>query len=890
MTAPSGLDEDLDCLVAALHDTLARHEGTDLAELVERVRTASGQDAAAVVELTASLDPAETVIVVRALTLYFHLVNAAEQVHRFDIAPGPDDALRTTVARLASAGLDPGATRAALARMELRPVFTAHPTEATRRAVLTKLRRVVDLLELRAGGAVDPRSVDPELAEAVDLLWETDELRIARPRVTDEARSIAYFLGHLVAHSAPVVVADLARHLAAAGFDLPPDAVPLRFGTWVGGDRDGNPNVTPSVTEEVATDNALQALDEIMGAVHELARALSMSERIVPTSDALRASLAEDRSRLPHVYERLARLNREEPYRMKCAYIFERLARTRETIAAQRPPAGEAYADGRELLAELALMHDSLTAHHGERIADGCVARVMRLVGSVGLHLAVMDVREHAERHRMALAACYAPLGVDFAALGPADRAVLLREELDGRRPLTGPTTRLDGQAETVLETFHAIRRVQDRLGAAAIDAYVISMCEGLDDVLAAAVLAREAGLVDAHAGVARVGFVPLLETLEAVRDAAGLLDELLACPPYRELVRLRGDEQEVMLGYSDSSKLAGITTSRWELHRAQWRLRAVAQRHGVMLRIFHGRGGSVGRGGGPTHEAIIAQPPGTVEGQIKITEQGEVISDKYAHPEIARRNLELTLAATLEATLLRRAPELPAAVTERWGEAMDVVSEAANAAYRELVDAPGFERYLRTSTPLDELTQLNIGSRPARRADGGIDQLRAIPWVFAWNQARQIVPGWYGFGAGLAAAREAGLWELLVEMHAGWRFLRMLASKVEMTLVKTDLRIARHYVDRLVDPALHHHFDRIAAEHERTVAGLLALTGATRFGAANPVLQRTLEVRNAHLAPLNYLQVALLARVRDGDDDPEVHRALLLTVNGIAAGLRNTG
>ncbi len=903
------LRADIRRLGNQLGESLTRQHGPSLLYLVEQVRAFTKQlrtaptagDAVRLRELLGGLDLAQTIQLVRAFTAYFYLANVAEQTHRVDElaarTPLEREWLEATVDRIRGAGVDPKLVAEVVARLELRPVFTAHPTEAARRSILTKLRTVAELLEER----LDPRAtpterqrIDRRLAELIDLIWQTDELRRERPEPLDEARSILYFFEELFRAVLPDLIDDLAVELAALDVEVPSSAHPIRFGTWVGGDRDGNPYVTPAVTMEVLELQHEHALRYLIAALEDLAGELSTSSRIREISPELEQSLLVDREVLPGVFERFGRLNAEEPYRLKCAYIHQRLLNTRQRIADRaRHVPGRDYPDSHRLLADLQLIEESLVANQGELVARGSLARLMRNVAAFGFHLAVMDVREHAQQHHMVLAQLFERVDVAYERLDRHQRSSLLAGELAGRRPLASPATVLQGEADRVMETFGTIREALDRFGPEVIESYIVSMTRGVDDILAAVVLAREAGLIDLHAGMARCGFVPLLETLDELRRSGRILDDLLSDPSYRRIVELRGDVQEVMLGYSDSNKHGGITTSQWEIYKAQRELRDVAGHHGVRLRLFHGRGGTVGRGGGPSHEAVMAQPYGTVDGAIKLTEQGEVISDKYGLAGLARRNLELALAAVLEASLLHRTPRQPPEVLERWDRAMDVISGAAYRAYRSLVEAPGITEYFFTCTPVDELAALNIGSRPSRRPGGseGLEDLRAIPWVFGWMQTRQVVPGWFGVGTGLAAARTAGFQDTVDEMYAGWSFFRTFISNVEMTLAKTDLAVAALYVDTLVDRELHPIFERIEEEHRRTTEEVLRVTGEQKLLDTSPLLQRTLDVRNRYLDPISYLQVALLDRARtSGGEDPLLRRALLLTVNGIAAGLRNTG
>jgi phosphoenolpyruvate carboxylase len=907
------LRSDVRRLASALGRVIARLEGPACFDAVEELRQAclarrrGAPGAPALGALLARVDALPLAVaakVARGFTLFFLLINTAEQVHRarrrrahqrLD-APGPQPAsLRWALRRLQAAGHSAAAISSLLARLEVRPVLTAHPTESTRRSVLAIQARVADLLLGRdACPDEELRLLDDRLEAEVELLWLTSEVRHDRPSVLDEASTALWYLENRLLPGVARLRQELASAAAEAGV-APPMCPVLRFGSWVGGDRDGNPHVTPEVTLAAARRAAHAVAGSYRAAIEALIGKLSLSERIKPIPDELRASLARDRDALPAVAAQLERRAPDELLRQKLGFMAARLDARRSTIAARDAGASvplEGYASVEELQADLQLVRDALVAAGATRAAVADVDPLLNQVGALGLHGFEMDVREDARVHTAALdeiarAIGSAPLGADE-----------LRRELLGRRPLLGPRLALPESVARTLQVFDALGQVQREHGQGAARTYIVSMAESAEDLLRVLLLAQERGLVDLSAEPpwSRLDVVPLFETWEALGRAAPVMAALYADPVYRRQLAARGSVQEVMIGYSDSAKDAGVLPAAWALYRAQEGMARASAAAGVTLRLFHGQGGSVGRGGGsPVYRALSALPPDTMGGAIKITEQGEVISQKFGLAAITERSLEVMVSGALAAATDDWRRRVDDDELERFTTTIERAVGLAHAAYRRLVhDDHRLFRLLTEVTPLAELAHVHYGSRPAFRAGRGqeVAAIRAIPWVFGWTQIRLLLPGWLGVGTALDAllAEPDGL-PTLRRMAAAWPFFDDLLGKVELACAKADLDVARAYVEHLDgDRAL---FDELTAELERTVRALRAIRGAELL-AGSPQLRATIAQRNPYVDPLSLVQISLLRRKRElaaGDPRRELlDQALGTTLNGVAQGMRNTG
>jgi phosphoenolpyruvate carboxylase len=719
-------------------------------------------------------------------------------------------------------------------------------------------------------------------------------LRLEKLGVLDEVANGLSFYDQTFLPELPRLYAELEDELARRYGTDDASGLPsfLRIGSWIGGDRDGNPFVSADVLERALRMQSSRVIEYYLDELHALGADLSLTTLVSEASAPLVALSDRSPDSSPH--------RRDEPYRRALTGLYARVAATARALDQVEPlrhavGSAPAYASAVEFAADLDVINESLVANGSALIAGGRLRRLRRAVDVFGFHLAALDLRQNSDVHQRVVAELFAVARpeVRYAALDEAARVRLLVDELATPRPLSSPYVEYSNETSGELEILRTAARLRERYGAACIQNYVISKCDGVSDVLEVVLLLREVGLyapAQAHLGC---NVVPLFETIADLRNAPRTMADLLAIPAYARVLASRGHAQEVMLGYSDSNKDGGYLTSRWELFKAQVALVETFERHGVRLRLFHGRGGSVGRGGGPTYEAVLAQPGGTVQGQIRITEQGEVIGVKYSNAETGRQNLEILAAATIEATLLgARAP----GPRSEYLAALEELSASAFTSYRSLVyETPGFEDYFWESTVITEIAELNIGSRPASRNQSrSIETLRAIPWVFSWAQCRLMLPGWYGFGAAVEAWLEkrgdAGL-ALLQEMHREWPFFASVLSNMEMVLAKADLAVASRYAGLVADEALRTAiFNRIRAELEATVSALLRIMGAREMLEHNPQLARSIRYRFPYLDPLNHIQVELLRRFRAGDREERSRRGIHLTINGIAAGLRNTG
>jgi len=879
------LREDRRLLGRLLGDVVREQAGAATFDTVERIRQSAvgfhraAADRAVLEAQLDALDIEQTLHVVRAFSYFSMLLNIAEDAHAHREDAGGPGTFAHALERIAEAGVGREALAAWFARARVSPVLTAHPTEVQRQSVLDCERELARLLGETPGAARDAA-----LEREVLRLWLTSMLRLSKLEVADEiANGLAYFRLTFF-EELPRLYARLEAALGAGR--LPSF---LAIGTWIGGDRDGNPNVGAATLELALAQQARLALGHYLHEVNELGRELSVSTRIRAVPPAIEAAAAASGDDSPY--------RSDEPYRRIVSGIYARLAATARALcgfeAVPAPSvARPAYAGPAELDAELALIERGLEAQGAGRLAAGRLRALRRKVDVFGFHLARIDLRQSSSEHETVVGELLARAGVaeGYASLQEEARVALLARELAGPRLLRSPHLEYSPFAESELAVVAAAAAGRRRLGAHAVPHYVISHCQSVSDLLEVGVLLREGGLL--RPGALDMDIVPLFESIHDLERGGEVIGAALDQPLYRSWVRARGDEQEVMLGYSDSNKDGGYLASNWALYKAAAALREACSVRGVRLRLFHGRGGTVGRGGGPSHDAILAQPAGTVDGALRLTEQGEVIASKYADPESGRRNLEILAAATLEASLGRRAPHPN---RERHLEVMESLAGHALRAYRALVrETPDFIQYFRDSTPLAEIAALNIGSRPAsRRASEKLEDLRAIPWVFSWSQCRLMLPGWYGFGSAVGAwlAAKSGSLEELREMQRGWPFWRSVLSNMDMVMAKSDLGIASRYAELVPDARLRKEvFGRISEEWQRTRRYLLEITGQTEFLGDSPALARSIRNRFPYLDPLNHLQVELLRRYRAGDTDERTRRAIHLTINGVAAGLRNSG
>ena len=902
------LSDDIYLLGDLLGEVIQSQAGSDAFALEEHVRALgkefrSGNDTAALalakVVRGTSIPQAEMLI--RAFTNYFQLVNLCEdneRVRRVRVrerknAPAPRrGSIREAVAILKERGVTADAFQEMLGQARISLVLTAHPTEARRRTTIDKQARIFRVLrDLDERGAlpVELARAQTRLGSTIAELWGSNEVRAVQPTVIDELQAGLIHFRSTIVQTIPLIYRDLEEAIEesypGAGILVPSV---LRFGTWVGGDRDGNPNVTPELTREALRILRTAALDLLDARLIELAGRLSLSTHVAGDAPLLQDILREYSAMFPDLAKQLGHLNADEPYR-------QALTLMRERVRAARSDQPHGYLRSSELLADLRTVQESLRSQGERHVLGGDLHDVIRHVETFGFHLARMDIRDHAARHEAALADLFASWGIaaDYRGLSEVEKCALLEREIQDPRPIIPRLAdRFEPITQEIIETFLTIRDQVRHGDPAALGSYVISGAETPSDILEVLLLMKESDLAEAGGANARLPIAPLFESLSSLSRATEIMEQLLDSDAYRAALASRGQEQEVMIGYSDSNKEIGYLASTWSLFEAQTRLTRMFDSRAIRGTFFHGRGGSIGRGGGPTNAAILAQPSGTIQGRIKLTEQGEVVSARYSLPEIAMREFELVVGAVLVASFggLNDKPD------DQYGSyhhAMQQLADWSRVAYRALVyDDPDFVSFFQQATPIREIAELKLGSRPARRtASTRIEDLRAIPWVFSWTQARIVLPGWYGLGSALEQGRAAFGVPLLQRMYQEWPFFSTTLSNAEMALSKADMQIAAQYVAMVEPLALRERlWDQITAEYARTESAVLEITGQSHLLEHDPVLQRSIERRNPYVDPLSFLQLELIRRLRSTDEPDALIRPVLLTINGIAGALKNTG
>ena len=933
---------------------LLRESGQELVDLLRQLRAMCSPEGQApeypaqeVLKVVESLDLHEATTAARAFALFFQLINIVEQDHEqeqtsiYRVSPinseteYPVGTFRWLFPELKKLNVPPRQIQKILDNLDIRLVFTAHPTEIVRHTIREKQRTIAKMLkELDRligfkGDELAPQaialnweaaSLQEQIAEEIRLWWRTDELNQIKPTVLDEADYTLHYFEEVLFDAIPVLYDRIA---SAVSSTFPKLKLPrydfCKFGSWVGSDRDGNPYVTPEVTWQTACYQRNLVINKYIKSVDHLSRLLSLSQSLSDVSQDLLDSLGDDQIHLPEVYEKYSIKFRQEPYRLKLAYVKKRLERTRDRNQKLRHSGWQAsemelstqgqehqlYTHVSEFLAELKLIQASLIE---TKLNPKPLENLIRQVDVYGFHLAHLDIRQESTQHSNTIGEIAETLQLlpkPYDDLSESEKVEWLTQELKTRRPMIPAKLNFSAKTNEIIETFRMVAKVQQEFSVDICNNYVISMNRSVSDILEVLLLAKEAGLYDPATGKGSLSIAPLFETVEDLQSAPPIMTELFELPLYRAYLESHDHLQEVMLGYSDSNKDSGFLSSNWEIYKAQRALQDVCQKYQVDLRMFHGRGGSVGRGGGPTYEAILAQPGRSIEGRIKITEQGEVLASKYSLPEIALYNLETIATAVIQAALLPSSTD----TLDCWLDTMEGISVRSRQVYRQLIyEQPNLVEFFHQVTPIEEISQLQISSRPARRAGKrDLASLRAIPWVFSWTQSRFLLPSWYGIGAALEEFLQQnpeGHLSLLQYFYSKWPFFKTAISRVEMTLAKTDLQIAHHYMRELTrdgfEEAFVDVFAEILEEYQRTRTVIQSITGQKQMLDSDRDLQRSVQLRNGSIVPLGFIQASLLKRLRQHRPDTvdlrsrysknELLRGALLTINGIAAGMRNTG